>query len=348
MREKILFYSFYSGRNIRGVETFLDNLVPGIEKYYHTILIVSGKSNKVSEKTIHIQANVYNPGHPLMEKFFISRRRIEEFIFYFKGLRALFSSRPKAIVIMNCGWHLGIYRLITKIIGSKLVLVGESGLGWDDKINLFFRPDVFVALSNAQRKWALKYASKNQKIVVIPNGVNSVFFQQGKKLKLFKNDQKTVITVSAITASKNLMVLLKALELLPYNWLLLGKGNDEFLSLTQSKLGERFMNLTVPYTELPKYLSSAEVFALIQKPFEAFGNVFIEAGASGLPIVCGDDPIRREILFNQAVFVKNIDNPEEVTKAIRLAMNLKTDRENYRTYEYQNIISKWMQVIDNL
>lgn len=345
MKDKILFYSFYSSHSIRGVETFLDNLIAGLSDEYETVLVRAGKNTRIEKNEISISSRHFDQGNDLLEKLFISKRKLSELWFYLRGIRALFA-RPKLVVILNCGWHLFIYRLVTYILKIRLVLVGESGLGWDDKINLFVRPDIFVALSNSQAKWAKKYSLGMQKIVVIPNGVNDLFFKNKTKVNLFTKG-KTVVTVSAITRSKNLEVVLRALELSPYNWLLLGKGDDDFVLKAKKKMGKRFINKTVPYLELPKYLLGCDLFVLIQNSYEAFGNVFIEAGAVGLPIVCGDDPIRREILFNQAEYVKDIYNEHEVLRSIVEGIGKRSSKEIYKKYEYKNIVKLWKELIEN-
>ena len=72
--------------------------------------------------------------------------------------------------------------------------------------------------------------------------------------------------------------------------------------------------------KIPEYYRAADVFALCSESSEAFGTVYLEALATGLPIVATDDESRREILANCAVFVKNVDDEHEYARAITKAL----------------------------
>lgn len=62
-----------------------------------------------------------------------------------------------------------IVRLITWLIGSKMVISGQSGAGLDDRINLYTMPDVFVGLTKHQSDWAKK-VNPFVRVEKIPNG----------------------------------------------------------------------------------------------------------------------------------------------------------------------------------
>ena len=55
--------------------------------------------------------------------------------------------------------------------GAKLIISGQAGLGWDDKLNLWVFPDVFVGLTEYQCRWARK-VNPFVKVIKIPNGVD--------------------------------------------------------------------------------------------------------------------------------------------------------------------------------
>jgi len=83
---------------------------------------------------------------------------------------------------------------------------------------------------------------------------------------------------------------------------------------------DRFLILSVPYKEIPKYYRIAHVFTLVSKTGEAFGNVYLEALASNLPIVATDDTTRREIVGGAGIFV-DPNNIDQYADALNTMLN---------------------------
>ena len=59
--------------------------------------------------------------------------------------------------------------------------------------------------------------------------------------------------------------------------------------------------------EMPSLYRSADIFTLPSESSEAFGNVLVEAMASGLPVVVTRDPIRAEIVGDAGILVDPSD-----------------------------------------
>ncbi len=57
------------------------------------------------------------------------------------------NGRLQAIIIRKIAW----------LTGAKVIISGQSGIGWDDKVNILSFPDVFVALTEKAKKWAKKF-----------------------------------------------------------------------------------------------------------------------------------------------------------------------------------------------
>ena len=66
---------------------------------------------------------------------------------------------------------------------------GQSGLGWSERWNLYQKPDLFVALSRRNADW-VRSLFPNQRIEIIPNGVDLTRFSTDSKLTLSSDDQK--------------------------------------------------------------------------------------------------------------------------------------------------------------
>ncbi len=48
------------------------------------------------------------------------------------------------VIPVNGGWMPAILRIVTWLYGGKLVISGQSGIGWDDRNNLWCFPDVLL------------------------------------------------------------------------------------------------------------------------------------------------------------------------------------------------------------
>jgi len=256
------------------------------------------------------------------------------------------------VIPTNGGWQVGIIRIISFIKREKMVVVGHSGPGWDERNNLWAFPDLFIALSKGAEIWAKK-AMPLIKTTVINNGVNlEKFSNHGEKSKI-KIERPIYLGVGAFETGKRQELLIKAVEKLDKGSLLLigdGLRKSELVKMGKERLGRRFASLTVDHNLIDKYYRAADVFSLPVWEREAFGLVFLEAMACGLPVVTNNDPIRKQIVGNAGKLVDVIDS-EEYAKALLLAS--KTDwsekpRKQAEKYSWTRIAAKYNQVLSDL
>ncbi len=166
---------------------------------------------------------------------------------------------------------------------------------------IFRRADRITVISTFLEKWARQMGAVCP-IDVVPNGVDVQEFKvQSEKLKVeemgetrkkygFKEGDVVLITTSRLVPKNRVEDVIEAMKFLPENvkFLILGSGPLESsltLHATRFKLQDRvhFVGF-VSHVELPSYLHSANIF--IRTPIsEGFGNSFVEAMASGLPVV---------------------------------------------------------------
>ncbi len=234
----------------------------------------------------------------------------------------LIKNKYDVVIPTNGRFQVIIVRIITWLTGGKMIVSGQSGMGWDDRVNLYSFPNAFVALSSEALSWAKK-VNPFVKSLYIPNGVDLNRFKN-KDLRI-KNEVKTILAVGAFTEQKRLNLAIDAVLKLESVKLVLagGGGNirDEIYDLGIKKLGkERFEMVSVPFEKMPEIYSSADVFTLPSRSSESFGIVMVEAMASGLPVVAGDDPIRREIVGDAGIFVDPTDT-EAYAGAIKSALD---------------------------
>jgi glycosyltransferase involved in cell wall biosynthesis len=118
-----------------------------------------------------------------------------------------------------------------------------------------------------------------------------------------RGDGPLIVAAGRLADAKNYPLLIDAFAMLrermPARLAILGQGELE--PAIRKQIGER--NLTSAVALLGfhanpwKYIARADVFALTSR-YEGFGNVLIEAMASGVPVVATASPGTRDIVTN--------------------------------------------------
>lgn len=214
------------------------------------------------------------------------------------------------VITTNGRWDAIFTRIWCLVNRVKLIIPGQSGFGWDDKLNLWLFPDVFVALTEYQKQWAYKI-NPFAKIVKIPNGVDlQKFNPKNKPLKINKS-KPVILCVGAVKTSKigeiskRQDLLIKAVHKIGTSTLLVGKGGD----------------MAVEHQNMPGVYTACDLFSYPTSKRESFGIVILEAMASGLAVVATDDPIRREIVGEAGLFV-DPNNTGEYANKLKEALEI--------------------------
>jgi len=202
-----------------------------------------------------------------------------------------------------------------------------------------------VALSTKALNWA-KSATPFVKAFYIPNGVDlGRFSPTGPKL-VTKLKKPVVLCVGALTEQKRIDLVIKAVaKMNNASLLVVGKGSleSELCKLGEKLLRERFELINAPYEDMPQVYRCADVFTLVSKTTESFGNVFVEAMASSLPVVATNDLIRKEIIGDAGVFV-NPENTDEYAKALETVLKTTWDgkpRTQAEKFSWDEIAKKY-------
>lgn len=264
----------------------------------------------------------------------------------------LYKNRYDLIIPTNGREQVFIVRLLTWISGTKMVVSGQSGIGLDDRLNLYAMPNAFVALSS---KALAKSKERNPFVrsVYIPNGVDLNRFKI-KDLRLNKTT-KTILAVGAFTEQKRHELVINAVsKIKDVKLIIAGGGGDrkpEILNLGKKLLGkDRFEMIETTNDKMPEIYRRSDVFTLASNTSESFGIVLVEAMASNLPVVATDDPIRREIVGNAGLFV-DPTNTEEYANAIEKALN--TDwgnkpRKQAEKFDWDIIAKQYEELFNSL
>lgn len=158
---------------------------------------------------------------------------------------------------------------------------------------------------------------------LIPNGVDLERFAPGpaERARFGLAAGPLVLMVSALIPSKNVAEGIRAMAEIPDATLVVagdGPQRDEIHRLANELIPGRFRQITLAAADMPALYRSVDAFLHLSTD-ESFGNVFVEAMASGLPVVAYDTARTRWIIGDDGCFPRK-RSPKELAAAIRLAL----------------------------
>ena len=153
-----------------------------------------------------------------------------------------------------------------------------------------------IGLSSASVKLVQRFGATTQKTRLIPTSVDTTAFRPNQKSVLKTElgvDGPVILFIGRLMKRKGADVLLRAfkpiVDKIPSaNLVIVGKGPEE------TKLRELQMSLhlnnvfflgRIPRELMPEVYAGADLFVLPSLYYEIFGNVLVEAMASGLPVI---------------------------------------------------------------
>ena len=165
----------------------------------------------------------------------------------------------------------------------------------------------------------------------------------------------TYLYVGRISKEKNLDVLFKAAEILfrknvDFQLAVVGNGPDEAL---YKKMTEKMDNIVftgrLEGLELSKAYASSDIF-VFPSTTDTFGNVVLEANASGLPAIVSDKGGPCEIISNHGSgLITEAYSEESFAEAM---MKLAVDQYEYSCLKKQSIINasenSWENIVEVL
>ena len=159
---------------------------------------------------------------------------------------------------------------------------------------------------------------------LIPNGVDLSRFKPGDPTPAafgLPADATIVLMVSALIESKKVATGIEAVSHLPgVHLVVAGDGplREQLRAQAEIRLPGRFHNFTVSADRMPDLYRSAGAFLHLSRD-ESFGNVFVEAMASGMPTIAWDLPRTRWITGDTAVMVSE-EEPGALVEGIAEAL----------------------------
>lgn len=311
----------------RGAEHSMLMLAEDLVSLGHQVTVFQAgpKNPKASYNTISISLPIIPTSHKpttffgkVFERLYLNHRGILTLIF---SLRIKSKLHPFDVIIPTDGFWSVLCARWGRKKSAKIICVGLAGMGWTDKDTLRLAPDIFVALSSTALTWA-QQINPHVKSIVLPLQVDVDKFKKSHPFQLPFN-QPVVLTVAALTRYKRVDTVIKAMAKISQGILLiLGQGEeyDRLQQLAQAVIPNRYLIKTVDFDTLPQIYKTASAFVLASDSQEAFGQVLVEAMAADLPIVTTNDPIRKEIVGEQGIYV-NQNDPQALVNGIQTALS---------------------------
>jgi glycosyltransferase involved in cell wall biosynthesis len=335
---KLAFINIYQNLVDRGAETFVKEVSERLSKK-HEVKIFSGEKIPPAR-------------WPILWRLFIDPQGLTVAWFTLKLIPKILKEKYDVVIPLNGGWQAAIVRIVAWLNGSKMVISGQSGVGWDDRNNLWCFPNTFAAISSFAKKWA-KRANPFVKSVYIPNGVDTKKFKpEGGKIEIDLK-KPIILCVGALTKTKRIDLVIKAVsKIKDASLLIVGKGDqEEKLQMLGTKLlGDRFRITSFPHEKMPEVYRAGDIFTLVSEPYYSFENVLVEAMATNIPVVANNDPIRREIVGKAGILV-NPKNIEEYSVALQEALTKNwgdMPREQAKKFDWDKIAEEYKELINNL
>lgn len=161
---------------------------------------------------------------------------------------------------------------------------------------------------------------------LIPNGIDCQHFRPGpdqRKALGLPTDRLIVLMVSALIPTKRVDVGVDAISRIPNAHLVVagdGPLSRDIKAMAAMLMPGRFTALSISADQMPGLYQSANVFLHLSKE-EAFGNVYLEAMACGLPIVAHDSSRTRWIV-GENQFLIDTNSVSEISTAVSNASKI--------------------------
>jgi phosphatidylinositol alpha-1,6-mannosyltransferase len=220
--------------------------------------------------------------------------------------------------------------------------IRDDKISWRRRLKGYLRKWRLAALrkskgifpvSNFSSRLVMSLGIEQSCIEVIFNGVNTQHYHPVANDQA-KAKQQKLLTVARLDLNKGHDYVLKALAILKEqgltpNYTIVGQGPEEMsLRKMVQDLGlEDQVVFTgfVPDNQLPAIYTSCDIFVMASREIpgrldlvEGFGISFLEASASGLPVVAGDSGgISDAVQNGKTGLLVNPDDPEEIAFAIK-------------------------------
>ncbi|MEM7727628.1 MAG: glycosyltransferase family 4 protein [Cyanobacteria bacterium P01_A01_bin.45] len=309
-----------------GIQVFSEFLLQGLQSAYPNI-----KYDIFVKHDTQLPGNYQYTSQTQFHFFGKWGHKLRTIAFAFGLIIHGFLQRPDLIVTSHLNFTVAAYWL-KKITGIPYWTVAHGIEAWDIK-----QPSLQKALHDANKILAVSSYTRDRlikeqnldpsKLVILPNTFDTNRFQVSLKPKYLleryglRAEQPVILTVARLDENEIYKGYDQVLRAIPYirdtipdiHYIIAGKGKDRVRVeelITQLKL-EDYVTLAgfVPDEELGDYYNLCNVFAMPSKK-EGFGIVYLEALASGKPVLAGNQDGAVDAVCNGELGV--LVNPDDI------------------------------------
>jgi phosphatidyl-myo-inositol dimannoside synthase len=292
----------------------------------------------VLPRLIRHAPEILPPRIELLEKAANSRVR------YVSELVRVLSKRRRYDVVL-CGhiYLLPLAVMASFILGTKHVLLIYGVDAWTPtgrrlSNRLVAHTDLVISISCFTKQRFLSWSTvRNNQVQLLPNAIHLEEYGVGEKPEYLVRrygfeDKKVLMTLGRLLQSEQQKGIDEILEILPallaegnnLNYLIVGDGDDkQRLEHKAASLGlskHVVFAGRVPEAEKADHYRVADVFVMAGRQ-EGFGFVFLEAMASGIPVVASSlDGSREAVLYGELGELADPDDREALKAAVRRAL----------------------------
>jgi glycosyltransferase involved in cell wall biosynthesis len=312
--------------NHSGIGTYMKNLINALLDEYHLVLLGNPSEIKKHIKSerieiLNFQSSIYSVSEQL--KYPLRIPHCDLFLSTHYNIPLFPIKAKKRIVIIYDVNHLAFYEKLsmTQKIYSKFMM--------NEAVKL---SDEVITISEFSKSEILKYLSVNPlKIKVVHFGIDPEIIKSEIKEDFplsISIPERFLLFVGNVKPHKNLITLLKALEILlqsgiDYKLVIVGKkegfitGDEEVFKLVENN---KILNEHIIFTgyienrELYNYYKKATVF-VFPSLYEGFGIPPLEAMICGCPVIASDLTAIPEICGDAVLYINAID-PADIAKKI--------------------------------
>lgn len=361
---KVAFLNIFSGINERGAEAFAHDLGNRLLSRNQVVFFQAGeKAREQRVQVIKIKTGVSQPASTIPDGFLAS---LPKRLFLDAANRCVLAFTRKALPIlargdfdiiipMNGFWQMLLVQLARPWGKYRILITGHSGPGWDERWNLYLKPDIFVATTLPSYEWVKRICPRTQ-VALIPYAIDDGPFLTAKP-KTLPLKKPIVLCPAALVPYKRVDLAINAVASMKnVSLLVLGQGELEghLRKLGKRLLPGRFLLMSVPHDLMPGYYQGADVVTLPSSPQENSPMVFLESLAARKIVVTTDTPRNRWMLEGAGIFCDPL-NIQQYAEALRRALMLENDpkmRDKIDTavqkFDIRKVVERYEELMESL
>lgn len=298
---------------------------------------------------------VYHPRYPLIPKVSMLFHGLSLFLATLNVAKGIYQSFPFDLIDGHYIYPDGFAAVLLGRVMKRPVVLSARG----SDIHRFTRfksikpmiryalrrADHVISVCNALKQEMVKLGIGDNKVTVIPNGVDTEKFQpvdktEARKKLSIANNSRIILSVGSLIPLKGFHVILDALpDILQKNAMvhlyIVGEGPYRSVLERQIKDLTLTRNVTLtgerPNSELRLWYSAADVFCLASSR-EGWANVIMESLACGTPVVATNVWGAPEMLTSPDVGILVDRTPESLGQGLKTALETSWDRTRIRAH----------------